>query len=111
MVRNTYRSGAGRSNIARRVLRSAGSNNGILPQTTVTALLPNGTTRVIKNAMFFGGDKKGGLAPMATGFFIPSSSSVSSRPLATKTRPNYLFEMSTQVGMGPRGLPSVGRVI
>ena len=111
MPRNSYRSNAGRSAIARRANMSAGSTNGILPQVNVTALMPNGTTQVVKNAMFFGGDKKGGLAPMATGFYVAPSSSVSNKPLGGNSRANYFFRMRTQVGLGPRGLPSIGRVL
>jgi len=111
MVRNTYRSRAGRSAIARRAIMAPGTSNGFLPQNPVTALLPNGSTRVIGNAMFFGGDKKGGLPPMATGFYIPSSSSVSNRPLGNNQNSNFLFTMRTQNGLGPRGLPNIGRVI
>ena len=90
---------------------SAGSTNGFLPQVNVMARLPDGSSRLIRNAMFFGGDKKGGLAPMATGFYIAPSSSVSNRPLGSNERPNFYFQMKTQVGLGPRGLPGVGRVM
>lgn len=111
MVRNTYRSSAGRSNIARRVLTTSGSNNGILPQVNVTALLPNGSTSLIRNAMFFGGSKKGGLAPNSTGHFVPSNSLLSNRSFSTSGRQNFLFTMKTQIGLGPRGLPGGGRVV
>jgi hypothetical protein len=111
-VRNTYRSNRGRSAIARNVQWNAtGNSNGMMPQGSVLALLPNGQTKLIKEARYFGGDKKGGLAPMATKFMIPSSSSLSNKIAFGNPRPNYLFVMQTQVGMGPRGLPGVGRVI
>lgn len=111
MTKNSYRSNRGRSAIARRAIMSPGSSNGFLPQNAITARLPNGTTQVIGNAMFFGGEKKGGLPPMATGFYIPSSSSVSNNPLGNNQNNNYLFTMRTQLGFGPRGLPGIGRVV
>jgi hypothetical protein len=87
-------------------MRSAGSNNGTLPQNNVVD--QNGQT--ISNAMFFGGDKKGGLAPRATGFYVaPSSTDASSGQ--GNNLPNFFFKMKTQVGLGPRGLPGVGRVL
>lgn len=104
--RNGYRSQRGRSAIARKIMRSAGSNNGVLPQNSVVD--QNGQT--LRNAMFFGGDKKGGLAPRATHYFI-ASSSTNSANTSGNPRPNYFFQMKTQVGMGPRGLPGVGRVL
>jgi len=111
MVKNSYKGNAGRSAIARRAIMAPGTSNGFLPQNPVTALLPNGTTRVVGNAMFFGGDKKGGLPPMGTGFFIASSSSVSTRVFGNNQNSNFLFTMRTQNGVGPRGLPNIGRVI
>lgn len=103
--RNGYRSTRGRSAVARISMRTAGSNNGFLPQVTVKDHKNNN----IRNAMFFGGSSKGGIAPHATGFYIAPSTSVAVKP-SGNTRPNFLFVMKTQVGMGPRGFPSVGRV-
>lgn len=108
-VRNTYRSRRGRSAIARSAMLSH-SNNGFLPQNTVMAVTRSGP-KTVTNAMFFGGDKKGGLPPMATGFYIAPSSSVSNHPLGNNADKNFLFTMKTQVGLGPRGLPSIGRVV
>lgn len=104
--RNGPRSRRGRSAIARTIMRSAGSNNGALPQKNVFD--QNG--QLIRNAMFFGGDKKGGLAPRATGFYVAPSSTDASAGQGNN-RPNFLFRMKTQVGLGPRGLPGVGRVL
>jgi hypothetical protein len=103
--RNGYRSARGRSAVARISMRTAGSNNGFLPQVTVV----DQNNRSIRNAMFFGGSSKGGLAPHATGFYVAPSSAVAVKP-SGKPRPNFLFVMKTQVGSGPRGFPSVGRV-
>lgn len=104
--RNGPRSQRGRSAVARNIMRSAGSNNGTLPQNNVVD--QNGQT--IRNAMFFGGSKKGGLAPRATGFYV-APSSTDAFVGQGNSRPNYFFQMKTQVGMGPRGLPGVGRVL
>ena len=110
-VKNTYRSSRGRSAIARNIqLNATGNSNGTMHQAPVLALLPNGQTKLIKEARYFGGDKKSGLAPMATKFMIPSSSSLSNKIAFGNPRPNYLFIMQTQVGLGPRGLPGVGPV-
>ena len=70
--RNGPRSQRGRSAVAHTIMRSAGSNNGALPQNNVYD--QNG--QLIRNAMFFGGDKKGGLSP------VPP---VSTSPLAALT--------------------------
>lgn len=104
--KNSYRSNRGRSAIARRAIMAAGTDNGFLPQVSVTD--HKGT--LIKNAMFFGGPVKGGLAPRATSFFVaPSSTNVAAA--GPKPRPNFNFVMKTQVGFGPRGLPGMGRVL
>lgn len=101
--KNSYRSNRGRSAIARRAIMGAGTDNGFLPQVSVTD--HKGT--LIKNAMFFGGSSKGGLAPSATGFFSTNNVAAS----GPKPRPNFNFVMKTQVGFGPRGLPGMGRVL
>lgn len=104
--KNSYRSNRGRSAISRRAIMGAGTENGFLPQRNVT----DHTGKVIQNAMFFGGSSKGGLAPRATGFFV-SSNSTNVKGDGPKARPNFLFVMKTQVGLGPRGLPNIGRVV
>jgi hypothetical protein len=86
-VRNGYKSHNGRSAVARKVLRGgAGKVNGMMPQKevwTVNAGYVNGNT-------YFGGPKKGGLAPTATGFMRPNG--VARRgPRGTE---NYLFEFA-----------------
>jgi hypothetical protein len=97
--RNGPRSNAGRSAIARRVLRSGsnGATNGIIPQVSVVT----SDGKVIRHAGYFGGPKKGGSAPSATGFMRPSSSlnQISSRA----KRPNYLFTFKTNPGPSPFG--------
>jgi len=86
-VRNGYKSHNGRSAVARKVLRGgAGKVNGMMPQKevwTLNAGYVNGNT-------YFGGPKKGGLAPTATGFMRPNG--VARRgPRGTE---NYLFEFA-----------------
>ena len=97
--RNSYRSNAGRSSIARRVLRSGsnGATNGIIPQ--VTVITSDG--KVIKHTGYFGGSKKGGSAPSATGFMRPTSSL--STISSTTSRANYLFNFKTSAGPSPFG--------
>lgn len=104
-MRNGYRSQNGRSAIARRAINT-NSNNGFLPQVSVVD--QNGVT--LRNAMFFGGSSKGGLAPRATGFYVAPSSTNTFQGQGNP-RPNFFFQMKTQVGMGPRGLPGMGSVI
>lgn len=97
--RNGPRSNAGRSAIARRVLTngSNGATNGIIPQVSVVTL----DGKLIKNAGYFGGPKKGGSAPSGTGFMRPSSSlnQISSK----SKRPNFLFTYKTSAGPRPFG--------
>lgn len=104
-MRNGQRSSRGRAAIARKSQMFAGVANGNLPQVSVV----DHTGQTIRNAMFFGGSKKAGLEPRATGYYVAPSSSHAMHP-AVKSRPNFLFIMKTQIGLGPRGLPSGGRV-
>ena len=61
------------------------------------------TTGAMVRTSYFGGPKKGGAAPSATGFMIPSSSSLSSRASASASRPNYLFTFTQSFGK-PTGI-------
>lgn len=82
--RNGYRSRRGRSAIAR-IAINTNSTNGMMPQLACTTT----TGEVIKPCRYFGGSKKGGAAPSATGFMI-------SRPwqiAAPALNQNYLFRM------------------
>ena len=75
--RNGYRSHRGRSAIARQVITSAGSVNGMMPTAPVFGVL-NGVGKYVtasEGSAYFGGPKKGGSAPSATGFMVPKSSS------------------------------------
>ena len=96
--RNGYRSHRGRSAVARRVLMSAGSTNGMFPQNVAVTTF-DGT--FIPNAGYFGGSKKGGAAPSGTGFMVPSGR----RNLiaANAQRANFLFKFATNPGPSPFG--------
>ena len=97
--RNGPRSNAGRSAIARKVIRSGsnGATNGIIPQ--ISVITSDG--KLIRNAGYFGGSKKGGSAPSGTGFMRPTSllNQISSKG----NRPNFLFNFKTSPGPSPFG--------
>jgi hypothetical protein len=87
MVRNGFRSQKGRSAIARKVrFGGASGTNGIMPRVYVIT-----TTGEVVKTNYFGGPKKGGAAPSATGFMIAKSTSQAFQPAAPALRPNYLF--------------------
>ncbi len=95
MPRNQPRYHSGRSAVARRAIIS-GNTNGMMPH--VPVLLESG--EVIYTS-YFGGDKKGGSAPSATGFMIPSGRR---NLIATRaSRPNFLFTFKTGAGPSPFG--------
>jgi hypothetical protein len=97
MPRNGYRSSRGRSAVARKVLFSGpGSTDGVQPRVVVQT--QNGP--VVTS--FFGGNKKGGSAPSATGFMVPFGlrSTISS---GLGSRNNYLFTFKTNPGVRPYG--------
>lgn len=96
MPRNGYRSSRGRSNVARRVQFSGpGSTDGVQPRVVVQT--QNGP--VVTS--FFGGNKKGGSAPSATGFMVPFGSR--SRVSSGLGSNNYLFTFKTNPGVRPFG--------
>jgi hypothetical protein len=99
--RNGYKGGRGRSAIARRVMSGGPSGtNGIMPSVLVKT-----TTGQIVRTNYFGGNKKGGSAPSATGFMIAGGNrNVMAAPALY---PNYLFNI---VGYQNRagGYPGVG---
>lgn len=96
MPRNQPRYHRGRSAVARRAIMT-GSTNGMMPQGPLTTW----QGRVIGPKHYFGGDKKGGAAPSATGFMIPSGRRA--RMASSAHRPNYLFEFKTGPGPSPFG--------
>ena len=96
MARNQPRYSGGRSAIARRAMMSGtGVGNGFMPQ----GPLKTWQGQVIGPKRYFGGPKKGGAPPSATGFMI--SSGRRSRMASSAHRPNYLFQFKTGAGPSP----------
>ena len=97
--RNGYKSHRGRSAVARRTeFGGASETNGIMPSVIVKD--QNGNK--IRTS-YFGGPKKGGAAPSATGFMIAPSSSQAFQPAARAQRPNFLFNFRQNYGLGYPG--------
>lgn len=83
--RNGYRSSRGRSAVARKAMFSGVSPTaGMMPSLLVKTA--NGKT--IRTS-YFGGPKKGGAAPSATGYMRAQTQS--SQVSASAVRPNFLF--------------------
>ena len=105
MPKNQPRYHRGRSAVARRVIMTAGSTNGMMPQIVCEVCdrmgRPLNPPQKISPCRYFGGDKKGGAAPSATGFMIPSG--LRNTIAAPASRPCYLFRMKTQPGPAPFG--------
>lgn len=99
--RNGYRSSRGRSAIARRTTFGGPSGtNGIMPSVLVRT-----TTGQIVRTSYFGGMKKGGAAPSATGFMRPSNGG--NHPSAPALSSNYLFKMTSYQSRAG-GYPGMG---
>ena len=97
--RNGYKSHRGRSAVARRTeFGGASGTNGIMP--AVYVMTTDGQ-RV--RTSYFGGPKKGGAAPSATGFMRANSSSQSFQPSAPTVRPNFLFNFKQGWARGYAG--------
>ena len=93
--RNGQRSSRGRGAVARRVMMGGATpTNGIMPRVQVTTAQGN-----IITTSYFGGPKKGGLAPNATAFNRASTHTISSGA----GRSNYLFTFKTSYGPKPFG--------
>lgn len=86
--RNGPRSSKGRSAQARRVLFGG----------------PSGTNGILSSKGYFGGMKKGGAPPSATGFMRPTSKLAQITP--TQKRPDFLFVFKTNLGPKPFGFTS-----
>jgi hypothetical protein len=96
--RNGYRSSRGRSAIARKAMFSGpGKIDGSLPSVNVTT-----TSGQVVRTSFFGGPKKGGAAPSATGFF-KSALGLRNKVSPPAQNPNLLFIMRTVPGPSPFG--------
>ena len=90
-MRNGYKSHRGRSATARSVIMS-GNTNSMMPVVYVTT-----TTGLVVRTSYFGGDKKGGMPPNATGFMTPSGqrAQMAVGKVAPASKPNYLFVFKT----------------
>lgn len=98
-MRNGYRSNNGRSAIARKAMFSAtGNTNGMFPQ--IFVITTNGET---VRAGYFGGMKKGGSQPSATGFMTPSHSKAATQVAYKAEKRNFLFKFYTNPGPSPFG--------
>ena len=97
--RNGYKSHRGRSAVARRTeFGGASGTNGIMPSVYVMT-----TTGERVRTSYFGGPKKGGAAPCATGFMTASGAR---NTIATPAqRPNFLFKFRQSFS---RGYPGAG---
>ena len=91
--KNSIQSHRGRSAIARKVLFSGtGSTNGMIPQNYI---FTSSGERV--RALYFGGMKKGGSQPSATGFMKPSGSIAATNVSAQADKKNLLFTIATPI--------------
>jgi hypothetical protein len=58
------------------------------------------TTGEVVRTRYFGGPKKGGAAPSATGFMIAKSSTQAFQPAAPALKPNFLFNFRQNYTIG-----------
>jgi hypothetical protein len=99
--RNGYRSSRGRSAVARKVMFGGPSGtNGIMPNVYVKTTLGQ-----VVRTNYFGGMKKGGAAPSATGY--TRSFKTRSDISAPALYPNYLFKFTPYLNRAG-GYPGVG---
>ena len=86
--RNGYKSHRGRSAVARRTeFGGASGTNGIMPSVLVMT-----TDGKKVRTSYFGGPKKGGAAPSATGFMRANSTTQAVQPSAPAQRPNFFIQ-------------------
>jgi hypothetical protein len=96
--RNGYKSHRGRAAVARKTeFGGASGTNGIMP--SVMVMTQNGPVRT----SYFGGPKKGGAAPSATGFMTPSGSRGATTVSSPALRQNYLFNFRQNFSKGYAG--------
>jgi|TARA_Y100000389_G_C17319836_1_gene442457 hypothetical protein len=97
--RNGYKGNGGRSAVARKVkFGGASPTNGIMPGVNVIT-----TTGEVVRTRYFGGPKKGGSAPSATGFMTPSGSKGATTIASPAQRPNFLFNFRQNYSLGYPG--------
>ena len=98
--RNGYRSSRGRSAVARKAMFS-----GVTPTAgMMPSVLVKTTDGKTVRTSYFGGPKKGGAAPSATGYMRAPSTSQSFHSSVPAKRPNYLFKFRQNYG----GLTVIG---
>lgn len=94
--RNGYKSHRGRSAVARKTeFGGASGTNGIMP----TVFVKDQNGNMIKTS-YFGGPKKGGAAPSATGFNRVGNTN---QPAAPALNKNYLFNFRQNYSKGYPG--------
>lgn len=94
--RNGYKSHRGRSAVARRTeFGGPSGTNGIMSSVYVMT-----STGQRLRTSYFGGSKKGGSAPSATGFMRANSTSQAFQPSASAQRPNFLFNFRQHFSKG-----------
>lgn len=94
--RNGYRSHRGRSAVARKTeFGGASGTNGIMP----SVLVKDQKGNMIRTS-YFGGVKKGGAAPSATGFNRVGNTN---QPAASALNKNYLFNFRQNHSLGYSG--------
>lgn len=101
MPRNGYKSHRGRSAVARKTQFSGpGKVDALQPRVNVFT-----QTGQVVSTSFFGGPKKGGSAPSATGFSRSFSTRAQTSPglLFPASKPNFLFRLKTNPGPRPYG--------
>jgi len=99
--RNGYKSHRGRSAVARKTeFGGASGTNGIMAGVMVTTL-----SGAVVRTSYFGGPKKGGSAPSATGFMVAPGSTAATTVAARAQRPNYLFNFRQ---FSAKGYPGSG---
>ena len=110
--RNGQGSNRGRSAIARRAINT-NSTNGMMPQLACKLTDERGNPlmykdkngnlvqREVRPCGYFGGPKKGGSAPSATGFMVPKSTGYKSHSSNYQSGRNYLFKSHTGAGNSP----------
>tara|TARA_Y100001935_G_C17132096_1_gene421133 strand:- start:256 stop:567 length:312 start_codon:yes stop_codon:yes gene_type:complete len=95
--RNGYRSHRGRSAVARKTeFGGASGTNGIMPSILVKDQKGN-----MVRTSYFGGVKKGGAAPSATGFNRVGNTN---QPAAPALNKNYLFNFRQNSSLGYPGV-------
>ena len=96
--KNGYKSHRGRSAVARKTeFGGASGTDGIMSSKMVQ------DTTGKWHRGYFGGPKKGGAAPSATGFMIAPGSVAATTIAARAQRPNYVFKFRQNYALGYPG--------